>query len=387
MTKHTLFITNDFPPRDGGIQTFIFELVKRFDPASVTVLASKYDGDVQFDSTLPFRVVRANTSVLLPTLATRNLARQIIVETAATRVVYGAAAPLGLLTSALRNMGITTFIGITHGHEAGWSITPITRQLLRRIGSNVDVLTYLGNYTRERIGRILPQENYDAMRQLAPAVDAEVFTPANRSAGQKLRNEAGLGNKRVIVCVSRLMERKGQDTLINAMPEILTSVPNAHLLIVGGGSYEKTLRSLVESHGLDSDVTFTGKVSFEELAYWYAAGDVFAMPCRTRIAGWDVEGLGIVFLEASATGLPVVAGDSGGAPDAVIDGVTGFVVDGESLSNVAARITQLLKDPQLCEQMGRNGREWVENNWTWERSVTRLQLLLDGCDPDADASV
>jgi phosphatidylinositol alpha-1,6-mannosyltransferase len=279
-------------------------------------------------------------------------------------------------------MGIKTFVGITHGHEAGWSITPITRQLLRRIGTSVDVLTYLGNYTREKIGRILPQENFDAMRQLAPAVDAAVFAPGNRIAGQKLRNQAGLEGKRVIVCVSRLMERKGQDSLIEAMPEILLQVPNAHLLIVGGGSYEDTLQSLVASHGLAEHVTLTGKVSFEELPHWYAAGDVFAMPCRTRNAGWDVEGLGIVFLEASATGLPVIAGNSGGAPDAVLGGVTGFVVDGKDSTDLVRRTIQLLNDPQLCEQFGLAGRAWVESNWTWERSVRRLQVLLEGRDPD-----
>ncbi len=382
MTEHTLFITNDFPPRDGGIQTFIYELVKRFEPRSVTVLASDYEGAKEFDRAQPFRVVRAETSVLLPTPATKKLARQLIVETGATRVVYGAAAPLGLLTPALRAMGVKTFTGITHGHEAGWSITPVTRQLLRRIGKSVDVLTYLGNYTREKIGRILPQENYEAMRQLAPAVDTEVFSPANRTAGQRLRIQAGLENKRVIVCVSRLMERKGQDSLINAMPLILAKVPNAHLLIVGGGPYEDALHSLVTAAHVEAHVTFTGKVAFDELAQWYAAADVFAMPCRTRNAGWDVEGLGIVFLEASATGLPVIAGNSGGAPDAVVDGVTGFVVDGQDLTDIASRITQLLNDPQLCEQFGLAGRAWVQSNWTWERSVARLQALLDGRDPD-----
>ena len=380
---HTLVITNDFPPRDGGIQTFVFELVNRFDPTTVTVLASDYDGAHEFDSTLNFRVVRADTRTLLPTKTTRNLARQIVVETGSTRVVYGAAAPLGLLSKHLRAVGVTRIVGITHGHEAGWAITPITRQLLKVIGDGADVLTYLGEYTRGKIGTALSSSSVKAMRQLAPAVDSEVFHPRNRATAEAFREVHGLSQSKVIVCVSRLMERKGQDTLIKALPQILVEVPDAHLVIVGGGSYEPKLRALVNSVGVDASVTFTGKVPYEDLPAWYAIGDVFAMPCRTRNAGWDVEGLGIVFLEASATGLPVIAGDSGGAPDAVQHGTTGFVVDGTNVDELATTIMQVLTDAELAAQLGANGREWVLREWTWERSVTRLQKLLAGSDPDA----
>ena len=383
MTPHTLVITNDFPPRDGGIQTFIFELVKRFDPATVTVLASNYEGAKDFDATLDFRVVRANTETLLPTKATRMLATQLVVETGATRVVFGAAAPLGLLAKSLRGLGVTRIVGITHGHEAGWAITPLTRQLLKRIGNHVDVLTYLGEYTKSKIGSVLSSVAQDSMRQLAPAVDPEIFNPRNQIAAQSFRKDRGLTESKVIVCVSRLMERKGQDSLIEAMPRILSEIPQAHIVIVGGGSYEPQLRKLVETAGVTSAVTFTGKVPYEDLPTWYAIGDVFAMPCRTRNGGWDVEGLGIVFLEASATGLSVIAGDSGGAPDAVKQGVTGLVVDGTNQGELAEALISVLGNPDVAQRMGQAGREWVLSNWTWERSVKRLQSLLDGLDPDA----
>lgn len=383
LAPHTLVITNDFPPRDGGIQTFIYELVKRFEPGSVTVLSSTYEGASEFDAKLDFRVVRANTHTLLPTRETRNLARQLVFETGATRVVFGAAAPLGLLAKPLRKMGVTRIVGITHGHEAGWAITPITRQVLRAIGDNVDQLTYLGDYTKSKIGGVLSETARTHMRQLAPAVDPEVFHPRNQQAAAQLRSQFGLLDKKVIVCVSRLMERKGQDVLIKSMPTILERIPDAHLVIVGDGTYASRLHSIVEKYSMSNHITFAGKVPYADLPAWYAIGDVFAMPCRTRNGGWDVEGLGIVFLEASATGLPVIAGDSGGAPDAVLHGQTGMVVDGTDIPSVAANIIDVLADPEKSELMGRAGREWVLQHWTWDRAVTRLQMLLAGQDPDA----
>jgi len=178
------------------------------------------------------------------------------------------------------------------------------------------------------------------------------------------------------------MERKGQDTLLKALPRVLEEIPNAALIVVGSGPFESTLRKLVGKLNLETNVHFTGKVPFTELANWYSAGDIFAMPCRTRNGGWDVEGLGIVFLEASATGLAVLAGDSGGAPDAVIEGKTGVVVDGTDVAAVSDALTRLLANPQAAAAMGEAGRRWVESSWTWERSFNRLELLLAGHDPD-----
>lgn len=381
--SHTLIITNDFPPRPGGIQTFVYELASRFEPSTVTVLTSRWDGWEEFDATLPFRVVRADTQVLLPTKKVVALAREIIVQTGTTSVLFGAAAPLALMAPALRKLGVAHVVGITHGHEAGWAITPITRQLLRRIGDSVDSLTYLGSYTRDAIGRVLSSKARNAMRQLTPGVDPEIFHPRNRDRGMDYRRELGLENRPVVVCVSRLMERKGQDTLIKVWPQVQARIPHAALVIVGDGKWRSHLDALADEAHLGNDVFFTGKVSFDDLPIWYAAGDVFAMPCRTRIGGWDVEGLGIVYLEASATGIPVIAGDSGGAPDAVIDGQTGFVVNGRDDFDVVNAICDLLEDESLRSEMGNAGRQWVLDNWTWDREVLRVQSLLRGEDPDA----
>ena len=173
-----------------------------------------------------------------------------------------------------------------------------------------------------------------------------------------------------------MVPRKGQDTLITAWPQIKAQVSGAVLLLVGDGPYASRLRQLAQRLGVADDVIFTGPVPWPELPGYYDAADVFAMPCRTRRAGLDVEGLGIVYLEASATGLPVIGGDSGGAPDAILDGETGYVVsDGPG---VAVRVTELLRDPARARAMGEKGQAWVEREWREELSAARLSAILAG---------
>jgi phosphatidylinositol alpha-1,6-mannosyltransferase len=292
---------------------------------------------------------------------------------------------LGLLAPRLRSRGLAPIVAMTHGHEAAWASTPGARSVLRSIGDSVDTVTYLGEYTRQRIASALRPQAAARMRRLVPGVDAETFHPRVREQARGLREELGLADRPVVVCVSRLMPRKGQDTLIRALPRLQRVVPDAALLIVGGGPYRSKLDALVAQTGVMDSVVLTGGVPWEALPSHYAAGDVFAMPCRTRNRGWDVEGLGIVYLEASAIGLPVIAGNSGGAPDAVLEGETGFVVDGRDPDQVAARLAHLLQDPARAVAMGARGRRWVEDDWTWPTVSRRLTDLLDGVDPDRGA--
>jgi phosphatidylinositol alpha-1,6-mannosyltransferase len=205
-------------------------------------------------------------------------------------------------------------------------------------------------------------------------VDVDTFHPG--VDGSEVRKRYGLADRPVIVCVSRLVPRKGQDMLIRALPAIRRRVPGAALLLGSGGPYRKKLGQLARDQGVEADVVFTGSVPWAELPALYAAGDVYAMPCRTRAAGLDVEGLGIVYLEASATGLPVVAGDSGGAPDAVLEGETGYVVPGRDVAAIAGRIADLLGDPERARAMGAAGRCWVEREWRWEKQAARLGAML-----------
>ncbi|MFG3045764.1 glycosyltransferase family 4 protein [Streptomyces sp. NPDC048241] len=377
----TLIVTNDFPPRPGGIQAFLHNMALRLDPDRIVVYASTWkrgregaEATAAFDAEQPFTVVRDRTTMLLPTPAVTRRAVGLLREHGCTSVWFGAAAPLGLMAPALRQAGAERLVATTHGHEAGWAQLPAARQLLRRIGESTDTITYLGEYTRSRIAAALTPEAAGRMVQLPPGVDEKTFHPG--SGGDEVRARLGLTDRPVVVCVSRLVPRKGQDTLIRAMPHILAAEPDAVLLVVGGGPYESDLRRLAAETGVADSVRFTGAVTWAELPAHYGAGDVFAMPCRTRRGGLDVEGLGIVYLEASATGLPVVAGDSGGAPDAVLDGETGWVVRGGEPAEATERITALLADEALRRRMGERGRQWVEEKWRWDLLAERLKVLL-----------
>jgi phosphatidylinositol alpha-1,6-mannosyltransferase len=383
MTR-TLVVTNDFPPRVGGIQTFVGETVRRMDPADVVVYTSRWDGAPGFDSVEPYRVVRYGHRTMLPTAAVAARAVSLVQELGAEAVLFGAAAPLGLLGPRLRRAGVRRLVALTHGHEAGWAGMPGGSPLLHRIGDGVDVVTYLGDYTRRRIAAALSAEAAARMRRLAPGVDHLRFRPDVDAAPVLARH--GLAGRRVVVCVSRLMPRKGQDVLVEAWPAIRSRVPDAALLLVGGGPYRRRLERLVDATGQRDHVVLTGPVPRDQLPAYYAAGEVFAMPCRTRNRGLDVEGLGIVYLEASASGRPVVAGRSGGAPDAVLEGETGLVLDGTDRAEVADAVSRLLLDADLAAAMGAAGRAWVERSWRWERVSQRLAGLLagdgDGLDGD-----
>lgn len=379
--RKTLIVTNDFPPRPGGIQSFLHNMALRLDPERLVVFASTWkrgregaEATTAFDAEQPFTVVRDRTTMLLPTPRVTRRAVALLREHGCASVWFGAAAPLGLMAPALRRAGARRIVATTHGHEAGWAQLPGARDALRRIGESTDTITYLGEYTRSRIARALTPAAAARMTHLPPGVDETVFRPD--SGGDKVRARLGLTERPVIVCVSRLVPRKGQDTLIRALPRILAAEPDAVLLLVGGGPYEADLRRLAKETGVERSVVLTGAVPWSDLPAHYGAGDVFAMPCRTRRGGLDVEGLGIVYLEASATGLPVVAGDSGGAPDAVLDGETGWVVHGDSPEETADRVTTLLADPELRRHMGDRGRRWIEERWRWDLLAERLRDVL-----------
>jgi phosphatidylinositol alpha-1,6-mannosyltransferase len=367
----TLLVTNDFPPRPGGIQQFVHNLAVRQPAGSLVVYASTWKGAAKFDADQPFDVVREDTGMLLPTPAVARRAAELARVHGCDTAWFGAAAPLGLLATGLRRrVGITRAVAQTHGHEAGWAALPGARTLLRRIGDGVDVTTCLGEYFRVRLDKVL--HGRTELHRLAPGVDTDAYHPD--VDGSVVRRRYGLGDRPVIVCVSRLVPRKGQDALIRALPTVLRRVPDAALLLVSGGPDRDRLRRLAG----DLPVHFTGSVPWAELPAHYAAGDVYAMPCRTRRGGLDVEGLGIVFLEASATGLPVIVGDSGGAPDAVRDGETGYLVDGRDIGTIADRLVTLLTDRDLARRMGTAGRAWVEAEWRWDTQADRMTALLAG---------
>ncbi|HUZ53793.1 MAG TPA: glycosyltransferase family 4 protein [Streptosporangiaceae bacterium] len=384
-----LIVTNDFPPRSGGIQSFVHALASRLPAGRVVVYAPAWPGAAEFDTRQPFPVVRHPTSLMLPVPSVARRARAVLTEHGCDAVLFGAAAPLGLLAPGLRRAGARRIVALTHGHEAGWAALPGARALLRRIGDQVDVLTYLGEYFRIRLAKTLTPAAAARMVRLAPGVDNESFRAG--AGGAAIRERLGIAPQvPVVLCVSRMVPRKGQDTLIEAWPGVLArlraeAVPEAGgqaaepvLLLVGDGPYARDLRKLVRRRQLAGSVIFTGPVPWEDLPAYYDAGTIFAMPCRTRRRGLDVEGLGIVYLEASATGLPVIGGDSGGAPDAILPGETGYLVGGRDVAALTQRLIQLLRDPRGATTMGEKGIAWVDREWRWDIVAGRLAEILVG---------
>jgi phosphatidyl-myo-inositol dimannoside synthase len=379
--SRVLLVTNDFPPRRGGIQSYLGEFVGRLVQAGsheMTVYAPQWKGAAAFDDsarTAGYRVVRHPGTLMLPGPAVDARMRRLIAEHDIDTVWFGAAAPLALLAQRARLAGARRVLASTHGHEVGWSMLPVARSVLRRIGDGTDAMTFVSRYTRSRFASAFGPEA--SLEYLPPGVDTDRFRP-DPAGRAELRDRYRLGGRPTVVCVSRLVPRKGQDVLIKALPSIRRRADGAALVIVGGGPYLETLRTLAQDCGVADHVTFTGGVPGDELPAHHALADLFAMPCRTRGGGMDVEGLGIVFLEASATGVPVIAGESGGAPEAVQHNKTGLVVDGRSVDKVADAVAELLTDRDRAAAMGAAGRQWVTSQWRWDTLAARLADLLRG---------
>ena len=377
VSNPVLFVTNDFGPRAGGIETFIIGLIQRRPFGQTIVYTSFQENSAQFDAdwlaNYGVRVIRDRSKILLPTPRVALHLRGIIKKEGITTAAFGAAAPLGLLSASMKRAGVLRTVALTHGHEVWWAKVFPFNLLLRRIGSTVDVLTYLGEFTRKAISKALSARAQSAMVKIAPGIDVEHFIPTDASP---LRESLGLADKKVIVSVGRLVHRKGQDHLIEAMPEILKNVPRAHLLLVGEGPYREHLQNLVHQLKLESSVTFIGRIQYQDLPMYICVGDIFAMPSRSRLMGLEVEGLGIVYLEASSCGLPVLAGDSGGAPDAVIQNETGLVVSGTDNKEIASAAVALLTNLEASQKMGTVGRQWIVDNWRWEIWSKTFEELL-----------
>ncbi|OQO89328.1 alpha-(1-2)-phosphatidylinositol mannosyltransferase [Saccharomonospora piscinae] len=384
----TLLVTNDFPPRPGGIQSYLHALATRLPADDLVVYAPSWQREsgshTEFDADQPFEVMRHPTSLMLPTPDVLRRASGLLRSRGCETVWFGAAAPLALLGPSLRRAGAGRIVASTHGHEVGWSMLPLSRQALRRIGDTTDVVTFVSRYTRHRFASAFGPGA--GLEHLPSGVDTEVFRPDD-AARARLRRRYRLGDRPTVVCVSRLVPRKGQDALVTALPELRRRVPGATLLLVGGGPYRAKLTALAQRCGVAEHVVFTGSVPSSELPAHYTAGDVFAMPARTRGAGLDVEGLGIVYLEASAAGLPVVAGHSGGAPETVLDEVTGHVVDGRQRHQLVETLAALLADPVRARRMGQAGRRWVGEHWRWDVLAARMSALLSGERLPAPAAV
>ena len=378
LVARTLLITNDYPPRPGGIQSYIESYLRYLDADDVCILTSTFgeEESAAYDAARPYTVRRMPTTMLLPTPAVIAEAQRLIDDWQAETVWFGAAAPLAVMSGALRRGSVRHIVASTHGHEVGWSMLPPSRAALRYIGDNTDAVTYVSEYTRRRFSAAFGRRA--RLIHQPGGVDVDRFAPeTDMSAIGATRSRYAIGaDSKMILCLSRLVPRKGQDTLIAAMGRIRARIPGAVLVLAGGGPYRATLERLAKRHGVADHVVFTGRIPDEDVVKLHQAADVFAMPARTRGAGLDVEGLGIVYLEASACGVPVVAGLSGGAPETVVDGQTGRVVDGSDSRPVAEALIEILDDDARAHSMGRAGREWVLGKWSWDELGNRMRDVL-----------
>jgi phosphatidylinositol alpha-1,6-mannosyltransferase len=375
--KKVLLVTNDLGPRAGGIETFVLGLIEGLPKDSLIIYTSSQKGDKAFDAQLLEKfgavVIRDRAKMLLPTPRITRKAVKILKQQQIKNVWFGAAAPLALMAGKLRSAGASNIVALTHGHEVWWAKIPILKSLLKKIIKDVDHLGYLGDFTKGEIAKISNQPQ--KFLQIAPGIDTEHFAP--KTARGDLIEKYRLDGRRVIVSVGRLVHRKGQDELVKAMPKILEQFPDAILLFVGEGPIKQMLFNSAKQLGVLPKVVFAGRVSHHDLPDYICLGEIFAMPVRSRFSGLEVEGLGIVYLEASACGLPVIVGNSGGAVDAVLDKKTGLLVDGTKSDLIADAICELLANPERAKQMGAAGRDWVINNWqlsSWSEKFNKVLI-------------
>jgi phosphatidyl-myo-inositol dimannoside synthase len=369
-----LVITNDLPPRVGGIQYYVDRLARGLAAAGdeVTLFGSSHPGDREWDEAAPFRVVREPVRTLLPTPSALRHSLRLVDRLRPDVIVFGAAFPLGLMGPRIRRRTGVPYVAFTHGLEVSSARVPGGSRVLRRIGREAGAVTFVSRWCRDELRSSFGEGPRYAL--LPPAVDPEVFHPG--VDGSRIRQRHGLGADPVVVCVSRAVERKGQDQLIRGLSAIRRRVPGARLLLVGGGPHLDSLRRLADDEGVAAHVTVAGEVPEAELPEYFAAGDVFAMPCRERLGGLEVEAFGIVFIQAQAVGRPVVAGAIGGVPDALDDGVTGTLVDGTDRHAVASAVSSLLGDPDRATRMGQAATRFVQGGFTWDGRTADLRRLL-----------
>jgi phosphatidylinositol alpha-1,6-mannosyltransferase len=363
-------VTNDFPPRVGGVQQYVWNLARHLPADRVAVLAPNWPGWKDHDAGQPFAVRRWPTSFLWPTPDLLRRIRSLIREHQAQVVLFGHGVPLPVVGPALDSEGIP-YVVLTHGVEVWAAQVPGFSSALRLGLSRARAVTALSHFTAGFLRPLVPPEI--PLTVLHAAVDPDRFSPT--ANGSPVRDRYHLDGRPVVLCVSRLVPRKGQDVLAAGMALVHRLVPDAVLLVVGDGPSRGAVEAAARVAPAGS-VVLAGEVPDDELPAYYSSCDLFAMPCRSRWAGLEVEGFGIVFLEAAASAKAVVAGRSGGAAEAVVDGETGLLVEGREPKAVALAITRLLLDERLRGRMGAAGRAHVERSHTWPMRAAELAAIL-----------
>ena len=356
-----LLVTNDYPPKVGGIQSYLWEIYRRLPQDKVVVYTTPHPDSESFDQKQTHKIIRSRQRVLLPTRQVANQIRSLAEVENIDFIMYDPAVPIGILGPK---------IGIPYGvilHGAEVTIpgrVPIARSLIANVLQHAKLVVTAGDYSTKEAIRAAKQNLPVCV--IPPGVDIDRFKPLDEQARSTIRERFNFkDDDEVILTLSRLVPRKGMDVLISATSELVKTRPRAHLLIAGTGRDLRRLKALAQS--TNAPVTFLGFVSDDEVAELYGMADVFGMICRVRWGGLEQEGFGIVFLEAAACGVPQIAGRSGGADEAVLEGETGFVVDNPTDSNaVKQALEKLLTDSETREEMGRNSRARAEKEFSYD---------------------
>lgn len=365
---NALLVSNDFLPQVGGIQQYSDNIARRLPGAAA--FAAAHPDAAACDQGLPYPVHRGRRRYMLPSPRTRRELGAAIAAERSDVLLFMTPWPL----PALGPGTCLPFAVCTHGAElvlAGRTpgLGRLLASWLRRAHCLYTVSSYTGRHLRALVGPGGPP-----IRYLRTGIDLDTFHPS--VDGSAIRERHGLVESPLVVCVGRLVARKGQDMLIRALPRVRSAVPGARVLLVGEGPDRSRLEKLANEVA-PGMVTFAGRVPWDELPRHHAAADVFASPNRSRWAGYEQEGFGVIFLEAQACARPVVAGRSGGAPEALVENETGLLVDGSSVDSVATAVIRLLRDPKRAREMGEAGRRFVESNFQWEEIVGRLRSDLE----------
>ena len=371
MTVKHLLVTNDFPPKVGGIQSVLWEWWRRLPSDSFTVLTSPHPDAQRFDAQQPFEVIRTREPVLLPHPAMVKRVNKLVARTGAELVVLDPAVPLGLIGPHLD----VPYDVVLHGAEVTIpGRLPLTRQLLNRTLRHARQVISCGEYALAEAERSICQPLPGVV--LYPGVDVQRFTPISTEARDSFRERLGISPEaQLVIGVSRLVPRKGFDTLIEASVRLTNEFPDVQVLVAGSGRDSKRLQAIIDRLG--APARLLGRVPDADLPLLYGAGDVGAMLCRDRWFGLEQEGFGIVFLEAASCGTPQLAGRSGGSDEAVIDGVTGVVVDRPTdVRDVADALAGLLRSQPLRKQMSIESRERVLKEFTYDDLSLRLSQVL-----------
>ncbi len=369
-------VTSSFLPGHGGIETYLAELCSDLAPR-MAVLAPASRGTETIPQDIGYPTAGYPGTMLWPGRSVARAVEETCARHEVKRVLFGTPWPLSLIGPRLKRAGIN-YASIVHGSELFVpAAVPFLRKKVARALAGADALFPVSEFTSRKTSTFLQRMRCDVppIHVLYARVDTGRFTPAVTT--RSVRKRFGIDDHdRVVLCFGRLVKRKGVDRMIDALPDVTRAIPGATLLIAGTGPEKETLERRAEK--IEGRVIFAGRVSDEDAPAVFALADVFAFPVADRYAGLDTEGLGVVLLEAAASGTACVTGRSGGTPEAVIDGESGYVIDARSRHQLVGRIVDILMDEEEAARMGALGRAHVERNFSKETPPADLLEWVTG---------